>query len=113
MIDPNITAESPLSQFQKYGGPGFILLTTAVVLAVAWWLWTYGGVRGQGAALTLAGVPRRICSKRHRKCSNSGVFVENLPPPLRQFLESRSRCHRWCNRSLMEPHQGLAPGNWR
>jgi hypothetical protein len=55
MTDPNITAEPPLSQFQKYGGPGFILLTTAVVLAVAWWLWTFGGVRGQGAALTLAG----------------------------------------------------------
>lgn len=45
----------PVPVLLKYGAPSLVLITTAAVLAIAWWLWTFGGERGQGAAFALAG----------------------------------------------------------
>ena len=48
--------ESEMTRLKKYGAPGVIFLSSAVLLVVAWLLWITHNLRAQGAAITLVGV---------------------------------------------------------
>jgi hypothetical protein len=48
--------ESGITHLKKYGAPGVIFLSSAVLLIVAWLLWITHNLRAQGAAITLVGV---------------------------------------------------------
>jgi len=73
---------SDMSAFEKYGEPAFVVLTTAVVLAIAWWLWTYGSETGQGAALTLAGGAATHLLKEAHEILRFWFAHPNRNPPL-------------------------------
>lgn len=47
---------SEITRLKKYGAPGVIFLSSAVLLVVSWLLWITHNLRAQGAAITLVGV---------------------------------------------------------
>lgn len=62
--------EAPITGREKFGAAAFAVITTAVVVAIAWWLWTNGGDRGQGAAYALAGAAATHLMKETREILN-------------------------------------------